>query len=176
MKRFKTFAPKAGKQTRSREIPDSLKSSYRAPLTRNPEAHLNFKIQEISPKTQIHKLQRAMVHAAKHIKKLIERKGREPSNSAYLEREILKYEQLYSWRAVRMAILNQKQDIQDKRVASKKANEEKELSVLKAKTLRIPEKIDPLARLGTFNPIAKKEIEKVFGPKGIRKKKRFAKS
>jgi hypothetical protein len=123
----KTFYPKAGKQTRSREIPDEKKGSYRSPLTRNPTRHLDFKIQDIPKDIQASKLNKSADKTARHIKKLIERKFREPSNADYIERQILHYEDLYNWKMFRVGMLQKGIQVQEKREATAKENLAREM-------------------------------------------------
>lgn len=115
-----TFRPKATKPTRDKQIPDHLKSTYKAPLTVNPTLHLNYNISEVGKEVQIAKLLGAMKKARRHIKNLIQRKYREPSNAEYFEAQILKYESIYNERALRISILNKDLKVQEKKEKTKK--------------------------------------------------------
>ncbi len=125
MARFHTFNPKVPKQTRSREIPDDKKMSYRSPLTANPIRHMDFKIQEIPKDIQVSKLARSLVKAKRHLRNLIEKRGRFPSQASYFEREILRTNEHIFNKEMKIALLNRALDTRDKRFDTKKENEHK---------------------------------------------------
>lgn len=124
MAKFRTFGIKVPRQTRSREIPDEKKMHYKSPLSSSVVTrHLDFKIQEVPKDTQVSKLARSCHKAKKHLKNLIEKRGRFPSQAEYYELQIKRTQEHIFNKEMKISLLNRALDTRDKRLDTQKENE-----------------------------------------------------
>jgi hypothetical protein len=126
MAKFRTFGIKVPKQTRSREIPDSRKATYKSPLTSSVlTRHLDFSMQEISKGEQCTKLLKSIKKAEKHLKNLQNRRNRlalDNPETSRLEYLIMKRKELLHNKKFRLSLLMRDLDTRDKRAETKREN------------------------------------------------------
>jgi hypothetical protein len=127
MAKFRTFGIKVPKQTRSREIPDEKKASYRSPLTSSTVTrHLDFRIQEIPKTMQLHKLQNSLKKQKRHLKNLIMKRGRfsdASEQASYYEVQIKRAEEHIFNKEMKIVLIGRAVEVADKRKETQKENE-----------------------------------------------------
>lgn len=153
MSKVKTFNPKTPKVTRDNQ-------NRKTPLTRDYTRLGDFKIQEIAPEEQCKKLRQSIEKNGKQIKKLIERKFREPSNSAMLEAKISRIEALINWKMFQTKLIMRKVKAQDKKYETQQENLKAEMQAHIKNLDKIRPKFNPKSAI---TPTHEGNIEQVFG-------------
>lgn len=150
---------------------DWHKVTHERSFTGTMNGQMDLTIREVPASTQAHKLIRRRAKTAAYIKRLIERKFREPSKAADLEKMIRKAEEHYAWQSTKLLLIEKKIEKEEKRQATLKAE--------MAEAIKQMEKNRAKIRAGKpqpdtgFHPELQAKIDRIWPPKP---KKRFAKA
>lgn len=155
-----------------------------SPLTSNPVRHLDFKIQELAPDLQANKLRASINKNANQIKKLIQRKFREPSNAQEIEAKIGRIEALMNWKQFKVGMKEKKVRTQDRKYETQKENLKAEMNVHIKNLGKIKPNYNPKSAItpehqGNIDQIfgkQKPEVKRVGNTTKLVRKKRFART